>query len=198
MVKHRVVNDEQRGQWRFGHHNETRHQFSLKNLDSRRRSVPATIPTSRSPYHKNPLGYILIPGEMTSPIVAIVGLCTPEISCANLADREFSSTLAVGVNSANQASPAAAASQGCFAAEPAAQVVSQLLARGITPVRLLGHGLLANSSQGFGNSGIDCPGGRGVVMDRMEEDIGRGSEERRLTTQGLVKDCPQAVLVAGW
>src|SRR5208337_2987124 len=48
------------------------------------------------------------------------------------------------------------------------------------------------------NSGIDCPGGRGVVMDRMEEDIGRGSEERRLTTQGLVKDCPQAVLVAGW
>src|SRR5271166_4753131 len=73
MVKHRVVNDEQRGQWRFGHQNGARHQFSLKNRDSRRRSVPATIPTSRSPYHKNPLGYILIPGEMTSPIVAIVG-----------------------------------------------------------------------------------------------------------------------------
>lgn len=110
--------------------------------------MPATIPTSRSPYHKNPLGFILIPGEMTSPIVAIVesfggksraifdlfGLsvwaetCTADFSCANLADREFSSTLAVGVNSANQASPAAAASQGCFAAEPAAQVVGQLLA----------------------------------------------------------------------
>src|SRR5208337_4337627 len=73
MVKHRVVNDEQRGQWRFGHQNGARHQFSLKNRDSCRRSVPATIPTSRSPYHKNPLGFILIPGEMTSPIVAIVG-----------------------------------------------------------------------------------------------------------------------------
>src|SRR5271157_2919407 len=195
-----------------------RYQLSLKNRDSHRRSAPATIPTSQSPYHKKPLGFILIPGETISPIMAIVGpfggksraifdlfglsvrgeIRTPEFSCANQADEELSSTLVVGVNSANQASPAAAASQRCFAAEPAAQVVGQRLARGITPVRLLGHSLLADSSQGSGNSGIDCPGGRGIVMDRMEEDIGRGSEEWRLTTQGLVKNCPQAVLVAGW
>jgi hypothetical protein len=53
---------------------------------------------------------------------------TAEFSCANQADGELWSTLVVGVNSANQASPAAAASQGCFAAEPAVQVVGQPLA----------------------------------------------------------------------
>ncbi len=71
--------------------------------------MPATIPTSRSPYHKNPLGFILIPSETTSPIVAIVGsfggksraifdlfglsdwaeMRTPEFSCAKQADEEL-------------------------------------------------------------------------------------------------------------
>jgi len=82
---------------------------------------------------------MLISGETTSPIVAIIrsfgdksraifnlfGLLVwaeiriGEFSCANQADAELWSTLVVKVNSANQASPAAAASQRCFAAEPA-------------------------------------------------------------------------------
>ena len=80
--------------------------------------MPATIPTSQSPYHNKLLNFILIPDETTSPIVAIAGsfegkfrsipdllalsvwaeMRTTEFSSANLADPGFSSTLAVGVN----------------------------------------------------------------------------------------------------